>query len=69
VLVPALELAYHIAAGTQVTIDVDGRSHIGRLREDGWLQVPIEAARAGRLDVTASDGADRSIARVVHVQP
>jgi hypothetical protein len=69
VLVPAARARHHNAAGTKVTIDVDGRSYVGRLREDGWLEVPIEAAPSGRVDVTASDEADRSISRVVRVQP
>ena len=68
-LVPAFELAYHNAAGTPLTIDVGARRFVRSLREDGWLEVPIETSRPGRLDVTASDGAERSIARVVHVQP
>jgi Cellulase (glycosyl hydrolase family 5) len=68
-LVPALELAYHNAAGTPLTIDVGGRRFERALREDGWLEVPVEASRPGRLVVTVSDAADRSIARVVHVQP
>ena len=68
-LVPAFELAYPNAAGTPLTVEVGGRRSVQPLREDGWLEVPIEASRPGRLEVTVSDGVDRSIERVVHVQP
>jgi hypothetical protein len=69
ILVPALELAYHNPAGTEIDVDVDGRKVTSPLREDGWLEVALDGERQARLEVTATDSGGRSVSRVVRLQP
>ncbi|HEU0304893.1 MAG TPA: cellulase family glycosylhydrolase [Gaiellaceae bacterium] len=67
-LVPALELAYHNAAGTSIAVEAGGRTDARTLRQDGWLEVLVPSGQ-DEIAVTATDDAGRSVARVVRRQP
>jgi hypothetical protein len=68
--IPALELAYHVPAGTPIDVTVDGAPGLAvPLEPDGWLEVPVdeEQPSAGVLDVRATDAYGHSVSRTVHL--
>jgi hypothetical protein len=66
--IPALELAYHTPAGTEIDVSVAETGEIPiRLDPDGWLEVPVDAAPGAVLDVQATDAHGHTISRTVRL--
>jgi hypothetical protein len=68
--VPALELAYHVPAGTPIDVSVDGAPRLAvTLERDGWLEVPVEDRQreADELGVRATDAYGHSVLRIVRL--
>ena len=63
-----LELAYHNPAGTPVTIEMDGRTFERPLRQTGGSRSLSQKRGKPELELTATDSANRSVARTVRLQ-
>jgi hypothetical protein len=67
-LVPALELAYYVPAGTDVEVTIDGTSSESvPLERDGWLEVPLEDRTRDALTVRVTDPHGHSVVRAIRV--
>jgi hypothetical protein len=68
--VPALELAYHVPAGTPIDVRVEGAPVVSvPLDPDGWLDVPVDdAAGVEAVGVRATDVYGHSVSRTVHLE-
>ena len=69
--VPALELAYHVPAGTHIDVTIGDAARLTvPLELDGWLEVPVEdqASADTTLDVRASDAFGHTVTRTVHLR-
>jgi hypothetical protein len=68
--VPALELAYHVPAGTPVGVTIDGaRRPAVPLEQDGWLEVPLDEPERDAHDVRVTDPHGHSVSRTVRIGP
>jgi hypothetical protein len=68
--VPALELAYHSPAGSEIEVSVgDGEQVLVPLGSDGWLEVPLEETSGPVVDVRATDSHGNSVVRTVRLSP
>ena len=66
--IPALELAYHTPAGTEVDVTVAEAGEIPiPLEPDGWLEVSVDAAPGAVLDVRATNAYGHTISRTVRL--
>jgi hypothetical protein len=66
--VPALELAYYTPAGAPIDVAVQGGEDVAvPLEQDGWLDVPVEAAPGAVLLVRATDSYGHSVSRRVRL--
>jgi Cellulase (glycosyl hydrolase family 5) len=68
--VPALEIAYHTAAGSPIEVRVEGEPVVSvPLGIDGWLEVPLaDPRRPGEIKVRATDANGRSVERSIRFE-
>ena len=68
--IPVLELAYYTEAGDPVEVRLEGRKPFSvPLRDDGWLDVPVEGRPGAVRRVRAIDAHGHSVNRVLRFEP
>jgi hypothetical protein len=66
--VPALELAYSTPAGDPIDVAIEGAEPASvPLREDGWIDVPLENRTSAVLELQATNPHGQAINRVVEL--
>jgi polysaccharide biosynthesis protein PslG len=67
--IPALELAYSTAAGDPIAVAIGGSESVSvPLREDGWIEVPLENRTGSVLEVQATNPHGQAVQRVVELR-
>jgi Cellulase (glycosyl hydrolase family 5) len=67
--IPALELAYSTQAGDPIAVAVEGAEAVSvPLREDGWIEVPLQKRADAVLQIQATNPHGQAIHRIVELR-